>query len=54
MAAYRKVRLIKRATGKFNLSYKIGEVFQIEEKQATELIGAGYAEAVKKTRKPKK
>jgi len=42
-----KVRFLLSPTRKFGLAYNVGEVGSFEEKQATELVEAFYAEFVK-------
>jgi hypothetical protein len=41
------VKFLLSPTGKFGLGYSAGEVGEFEEKQATELVEAKYAEYVK-------
>jgi hypothetical protein len=48
-----KVKFLTNPTGKWNLSYNVGEVVELETKQAELLIEAGDAVAVEET-KPKK
>lgn len=47
-----KIKILKSVAGKYNLPYYVGEIVQMEKKQANELIKFGYAEEVKS--KPKK
>lgn len=51
-----KIKILERNPGKWNVSYKVGQVVNVEKKQATELIEAGAAELVKipKAKKIKK
>lgn len=42
-----KIKFLLSPTGKFDLAYHIGEEGEFEEKQATELVEAKYAEFVK-------
>jgi hypothetical protein len=48
-----KVRFLTNPTGKWNLSYSLGEVVELETKQAELLIEAGDAVLVEEA-KPKK
>ena len=48
-----KVKFLTNPTGKWNLSYNVGEVVELETKQAELLIEAGDAVAVEETN-PKK
>ena len=48
-----KVKFLINPTGKWNLSYNVGEVVELEKKQAELLIEAGDAELVEEA-KPKK
>lgn len=48
-----KVRFLTNPTGKWNLSYSLGEVVELEAKQAELLIEAGDAVLVEEA-KPKK
>lgn len=48
-----KVKFLTNPTGKWNLSYNVGEVVELEKKQAELLIEAGDAELVEEA-KPKK
>jgi hypothetical protein len=48
-----KVRFLTNPTGKWNLSYSLGEVVELETKQAELLIEAGDAVLVEEV-KPKK
>lgn len=48
-----KVKFLTNPTGKWNLSYNVGEVVELETKQAELLIEASDAVAVEET-KPKK
>lgn len=41
-----KIKFLKSPAGKFLLSYRVGQVVEMEEKQASEIIEAGYAEKV--------
>lgn len=43
MIGMKKVRFTKSPTGAFNLGYHVGDVAELEPKQAAELIEAGYA-----------
>jgi hypothetical protein len=48
-----KIRFLTNPTGKWNLSYNLGEVVELETKQAELLIEAGDAVLVEEV-KPKK
>lgn len=48
-----KVKFLINPTGKWNLSYNVGEVVELEQKQAELLIEAGDAVLVEEA-KPKK
>lgn len=48
-----KVKFLINPTGKWNLSYNVGEVVELEQKQAELLIEAGDAVLVEEI-KPKK
>lgn len=48
-----KVKFLINPTGKWNLSYNIGEIVELEQKQAELLIEAGDAVLVEEA-KPKK
>lgn len=48
-----KVKFLINPTGKWNLSYNVGEVVELEKKQAELLIEAGDAVLVEEA-KPKK
>lgn len=41
-----KIKFLKSPAGKFLLSYRVGQVVEMEEKQASEIVEAGYAEKV--------
>lgn len=43
----RKVKFLLPSARKFKLAYHIGEVGELEEKQAAEIVGAKYGEYVK-------
>lgn len=43
----KKVKIVLPVAGKFQLSYNVGETYEMERKQADELIEALYAEEVK-------
>jgi hypothetical protein len=40
-----KVKIVKNPVGRYNLSYEIGEVVNLPDSQAKEMIEDGYAEA---------
>lgn len=42
-----KIKFLLSPTGRFNLGYNVGEIAEMDEKQATELIDAEYAKKVK-------
>nr|WP_229029187.1 hypothetical protein [Flavobacterium sp. SLB02] len=46
--ATKKIEFVASPTGKFLLAYNAGETATLDEKQADELIEAGYAKEVKK------
>jgi len=48
-----KVKFLTNPTGKWNLSYNVGEVVELETKQAELLIEAGDAVAVEETKAKK-
>ena len=48
-----KIKFLINPTGKWNLSYNVGEVVELEQKQAELLIEAGDAVLVEEA-KPKK
>jgi hypothetical protein len=49
---FTKIRFIKSPTGVYNLAYCVGEVAEMKELQAKELIDAGFAELVEEPQAP--
>ena len=43
----KKIKITKPVAGRFTMSENIGDVIEINEKQAEELVDFGYAEYVK-------
>jgi len=43
----KKIKITKPVAGRFNMTENIGDVIEINEKQAEELVDFGYAEYVK-------